>query len=298
MRRRRDELAALCVLEAGKPLAEADADVCEAIDFCEYYGRRAIELGAGAPLLQPPGEANEYRYQPRGVGVVIAPWNFPLAIPTGMVTAALVTGNTVVFKPAEQTPGIASRLVEILFEAGLPPGALAFLPGVGEEIGPALVEHPDVAFVTFTGSKAVGLDIIRRAAEVRPGQRHVKRVVAEMGGKNAIIVDADADLDDAVPAILLERVRLRGPEVFRRVPRHRSRRRLRRAGRAAHRCGRTGADRTPPRSGNRGRPADRHRRTRAGAARTRSWLRPRAACSCSAPTGPSPAGTRGRPSSR
>ena len=202
MRRRRDELAALCVLEAGKPLAEADADVCEAIDFCEYYGRGAIELGAGARLLQPPGEANEYRYQPRGVGVVIAPWNFPLAIPTGMVTAALVTGNTVVFKPAEQTPGIASRLVEILFEAGLPTGALAFLPGIGEEIGPALVEHPDVAFVTFTGSKAVGLDIIRRAAEVGPGQRHVKRVVAEMGGKNAIIVDSDTDLDDAVPAIL------------------------------------------------------------------------------------------------
>ncbi len=202
MRRRRDELAALCVLEAGKPLGEADADVCEAIDFCEYYGRRAIELGTGAPLLQPPGEANEYRYQPRGVGVVIAPWNFPLAIPTGMVTAALVTGNTVVFKPAEQTPGIASRLVEILFEAGLPTGALAFLPGIGEEVGPGLVEHPDVAFVTFTGSKAVGLDIIRRAAEVRTGQRHVKRVVAEMGGKNAIIVDSDADLDDAVPAIL------------------------------------------------------------------------------------------------
>ena len=202
MRRRRDELAALCVLEAGKPLAEADADVCEAIDFCEYYGRHAIELGAGARLLQPPGEANEYRYQPRGVGVVIAPWNFPLAIPTGMVTAALVTGNTVVFKPAEQTPGIASRLVEILFEAGLPTGALAFLPGIGEEIGPALVEHPEVAFVTFTGSKAVGLDIIRRVAEVGPGQGHVKRVVAEMGGKNAIVVDSDADLDDAVPAIL------------------------------------------------------------------------------------------------
>ena len=161
-----------------------------------------IELGAGARLLQPPGEANEYRYQPRGVGVVIAPWNFPLAIPTGMVTAALVTGNTVVFKPAEQTPGIASRLVELLFEAGLPTGALAFLPGIGEDVGPALVEHPDVAFVTFTGSKAVGLDIIRRAAEVGPGQRHVKRVVAEMGGKNAIIVDSDADLDDAVPAIL------------------------------------------------------------------------------------------------
>ncbi|MGH8979002.1 MAG: aldehyde dehydrogenase family protein, partial [Acidimicrobiia bacterium] len=182
--------------------AEADADVCEAIDFCEYYGRRAIELGAGAPLLQPPGEATEYRYQPRGVGVVIAPWNFPLAIPTGMVTAALVTGNPVVFKPAEQTPGIASRLVEILLDAGLPPGTLAFLPGIGEEIGPRLVEHPDTAFITFTGSKAVGLEIIERAAPVPRGQRHVKRVVAEMGGKNAIVVDSDADLDDAVPAIV------------------------------------------------------------------------------------------------
>ncbi len=202
MRRRRDELAALCVLEAGKPLAEADADVCEAIDFCEYYGRRALVMGEGAPLQQPPGEANAYRYQARGVGVVIAPWNFPLAIPTGMVTAALVTGNTVVLKPAEQTPGIASRLVEILLEAGLPPGALSFLPGVGEDIGPPLVEHPDVAFVTFTGSRAVGLDIVQRAAVVRRGQRHVKQVVVEMGGKNAAVVDADADLDDAIPAIV------------------------------------------------------------------------------------------------
>jgi RHH-type proline utilization regulon transcriptional repressor/proline dehydrogenase/delta 1-pyrroline-5-carboxylate dehydrogenase len=202
MRGRRDELAAMCVLEAGKPLAEADADVCEAIDFCEYYGRRAVRLGEGAHMLAPPGERNTYTYQARGVGVVIAPWNFPLAIPTGMVTAALVTGNPVVFKPAEQTPGIALRLVEILFDAGLPPGALAFLPGVGEEIGPRLVEHPDTAFVTFTGSKAVGLEIMQRAATLSPGQRHVKRVVAEMGGKNAIVVDADADLDDAVPAIV------------------------------------------------------------------------------------------------
>jgi RHH-type transcriptional regulator, proline utilization regulon repressor / proline dehydrogenase / delta 1-pyrroline-5-carboxylate dehydrogenase len=202
MRRRRDELAALCVLEAGKPLLDADADVCEAIDFCEYYGRRAVRMGDGAPVLQPPGESNQYWYQPRGVGIVIAPWNFPLAIPTGMVTAALVTGNTVVFKPAEQTPGVAYQLVEILLEAGLPPGALSFLPGIGEEIGPRLVSHPDVAFVTFTGSKAVGLDIMQRAAGVHSGQRHVKRVVAEMGGKNAIVVDADADLDDVIPAII------------------------------------------------------------------------------------------------
>jgi RHH-type proline utilization regulon transcriptional repressor/proline dehydrogenase/delta 1-pyrroline-5-carboxylate dehydrogenase len=153
-------------------------------------------------LLQVPGEANRYTYQPRGVGVVIAPWNFPLAIPTGMVAAALVTGNTVVFKPAEQTPGVAWRLVRILLDAGLPPSALAFLPGVGETIGRALVEHPDVSFVTFTGSRAVGLEIVRRAAAASPQQRHVKRVVAEMGGKNAIVVDSDADLDEAVPAIV------------------------------------------------------------------------------------------------
>ncbi len=202
MRGRREDLTALMVLEAGKPLAEADADVCEAIDFCEYYAREALRLAGGGLVQQRPGEANRYSYDPRGVGVVIAPWNFPLAIPTGMVTAALVTGNTVVFKPAEQTPGIASQLVRLLLEAGLPPGALAFVPGVGEEIGPRLVEHPDVTFVNFTGSKAVGLDILRRAATVQRGQRHVKRVVAEMGGKNAVIVDADADLDECVPAIV------------------------------------------------------------------------------------------------
>ena len=120
------------VFEAGKPIREADADVAEAIDFCEYYGREALRLGAGVPILQAPGETNQYRYQPRGLGVVIAPWNFPLAIPCGMVTAALVTGNTVLFKPAEQTPGIAYRLVQILLESGVPPGAVAFLPGVGE----------------------------------------------------------------------------------------------------------------------------------------------------------------------
>src|SRR5881396_2390945 len=202
MRRRRAELAALEVFEAGKPIAEADADVCEAIDFCEYYGRAALRMGAGVPVLSRPGETNVYRYQPRGVGVVIAPWNFPLAIPAGMATAALVAGNCVVLKPAEQTPGVAFRLVEILLEAGLSPGALAFLPGVGEEVGPALVDHPATAFVAFTGSRAVGLSLLERAAVHRTGQRHVKRVIAEMGGKNAIVVDADADLDQAVPAIV------------------------------------------------------------------------------------------------
>jgi RHH-type proline utilization regulon transcriptional repressor/proline dehydrogenase/delta 1-pyrroline-5-carboxylate dehydrogenase len=202
MRRRRAELASLEVFEAGKPQPEADADVCEAIDFCEYYGREALELSAGAAIDQAPGESNVYRYRPLGLGAVIAPWNFPLAIPTGMVAAALVTGNAVLFKPAEQTPGIAYRLVQIFIEAGLPSEVLAFLPGVGEDIGAYLVEHPATAFVTFTGSKAVGLEIVRQAAVHRPGQDHVKRVVAEMGGKNAIIVDSDADLDQAVPAIV------------------------------------------------------------------------------------------------
>lgn len=202
MRERRADLAALEVFEAGKPLPEADADVCEAVDFCEYYGREALRLSAGGEVLQAPGEANSYRYEPRGAGVVISPWNFPLAIPTGMVTAALVTGNAVLLKPAEQTPGCALRLVQILHEAGVPPGVLAFLPGVGEEVGAHLVAHPQVSFVAFTGSKAVGLEIVRDAAVHRDGQRHVKRVIAEMGGKNAVIVDSDADLEVAVPAII------------------------------------------------------------------------------------------------
>jgi len=201
LRRRRDELTALVVFEAGKPLAEADGDVCEAIDFLTYYARLAVAMEA-TPLAQVPGERNDLHRRARGVGAVIAPWNFPLAIPTGMVAGALVTGNTVVFKPAEQTPGVGLRLVQTLHEAGVPGGALAFLPGIGEEIGPQLVEHPDVALVAFTGSREVGLDIVERAAVHRPGQRVVKRVIAEMGGKNPVIVDSDADLDVAVPAIV------------------------------------------------------------------------------------------------
>ncbi|MDP1807280.1 MAG: bifunctional proline dehydrogenase/L-glutamate gamma-semialdehyde dehydrogenase, partial [Acidimicrobiales bacterium] len=174
MRARRKELAALEVFEAGKPWRDADADVCEAIDFCEYYGREAIRLDEGGVVQSPPGEHNRLRYQARGIGVVISPWNFPLAIPTGMVTAALVTGNAVLYKPAEQTPAVASRLVDALAAAGLPAGVLAFLPGVGEEVGAYLVEHPDVSFVAFTGSKPVGLGIVEAAARVRPGQRHIK----------------------------------------------------------------------------------------------------------------------------
>nr|MBA2752714.1 bifunctional proline dehydrogenase/L-glutamate gamma-semialdehyde dehydrogenase [Actinomycetota bacterium] len=201
MRARRQDLAALQVYEAGKPGPEADADVCEAIDFCEYYGREMLRLDQGGVVQSPPGEANSLRYQGKGIGVVISPWNFPLAIPTGMVAASLVAGNAVLLKPAEQTPAVAYRLVEALEAGGLPPGVLAFLPGIGEELGAHLVAQPEVAFVVFTGSKAVGLRINEVAAAPRPGQRHVKRVVAEMGGKNAVVVDADADLDHAVPAI-------------------------------------------------------------------------------------------------
>jgi RHH-type proline utilization regulon transcriptional repressor/proline dehydrogenase/delta 1-pyrroline-5-carboxylate dehydrogenase len=201
MRERRIELAALAVLEAGKPWAEADADVCEAIDFLEYYALGALALEQDRPLIQLPGERNTMRYFPRGVCAVIAPWNFPLAIPTGMTAAALATGNTVVFKPAEQTPACGHAVVEALHAAGVPADALQLLCG-RDEPAKALVAHPKVHMIAFTGSVAAGLSIIRVAAEQAPGQHHIKRVIAEMGGKNCVIVDADADLDDAVPAII------------------------------------------------------------------------------------------------
>jgi RHH-type proline utilization regulon transcriptional repressor/proline dehydrogenase/delta 1-pyrroline-5-carboxylate dehydrogenase len=201
LRSRRLELAALQLRECAKPWPEADADVCEAIDFLEYYAREAIRLDHGADLLQVPGERNSMHYAPRGVCAVIAPWNFPLAIPTGMASAALAAGNSVVLKPAEQSPASAHALVEALREAGAPPGAISLLPGFGE-VGAALVRDPGVHVIAFTGSSAVGLEIVRAAGETPSGQPHVKRVVAEMGGKNAVIVDSDADLDDAVPAIV------------------------------------------------------------------------------------------------
>jgi RHH-type proline utilization regulon transcriptional repressor/proline dehydrogenase/delta 1-pyrroline-5-carboxylate dehydrogenase len=201
LRSRRLELAALQVRECAKPWPEADGDVCEAIDFLEYYARETIRLDHGPELLQVPGERNSMRYAPRGVAAVIAPWNFPLAIPTGMTSAALAAGNCVVLKPAEQSPASAHALVEALREAGAPSGAISLLPGFGE-VGAALVRHPGVHVIAFTGSSAVGLDIVRASADTPGGQPHVKRVVAEMGGKNAVIVDSDADLDDAVPAIV------------------------------------------------------------------------------------------------
>ncbi|MCC6419498.1 MAG: L-glutamate gamma-semialdehyde dehydrogenase [Gemmataceae bacterium] len=197
MRRRRFELAAWMVHESAKPWREADADVAEAIDFCEYYGRHMMAL-AQPRHVDLPGEENEFVYEPRGVTVVIAPWNFPLAILCGMTTAALVAGNTVVMKPAEQSSVVAAKLMEVFQEVGLPPGVVNYLPGVGEEVGPTLVNHPDVAMIAFTGSRGVGLTINREAAVVQPAQDHIKRVLAEMGGKNAILVDDDADLDEAV----------------------------------------------------------------------------------------------------
>jgi RHH-type transcriptional regulator, proline utilization regulon repressor / proline dehydrogenase / delta 1-pyrroline-5-carboxylate dehydrogenase len=198
MRDRRAELAAWEVVEAGKPWREADADVCEAIDYLLYYGREMLRLAPARQLDDLPGEVNSYVYQSRGVAVVIAPWNFPLAILTGMTAAALVAGNTVIMKPAEQTSVIAAKLMEIFRGVGLPGGVLTYLPGLGEEVGEYLVTHPQTNLIAFTGSLVVGLRINALAARMVEGQRGIKKVIAELGGKNALIVDDDADLDEAV----------------------------------------------------------------------------------------------------
>ncbi len=201
LRERRLEAAALAVRECAKPWPEADADICEAIDFLEYYARGALDIAQGAPLLQVPGERNTMSYGPRGVVAVISPWNFPLAIPLGMVAAGLATGNAVVLKPAEQSPGCALMIFRALREGGVPADAVSLLPGEGD-VGAALVKDPRVHTIAFTGSGAVGLEIVREAAQLREGQRHLKRVIAEMGGKNCVIVDSDADLDEVVPALV------------------------------------------------------------------------------------------------
>lgn len=201
MRNHRFELAAWIVLECGKPWTEADADVAEAIDFCMYYAAQMRRLDVPRQV-DLPGEENSNFFRPRGVAVVIAPWNFPLAILTGMTAAALVSGNTVVMKPAEQSSVVAAQLMKIIQHAGIPDGVVNYLPGYGEEIGPDLVSSPEVDLVTFTGSLQVGLDINRRAADTDDRQQSIKRVIAEMGGKNAIIVDDDADLDEAVSGVV------------------------------------------------------------------------------------------------
>ena len=201
MRTRRDELTAWEIVECGKPWREADADLAEAIDFLEFYAGDWRRLASPRRLGHEPGELNQRLYSPRGVTAVIAPWNFPLAIPTGMVSAALVTGNPVIFKPSERSPMMGHWLAELLREAGVPEGVLCCLPG-GPDIGRTLVRHPEIATVAFTGSKDVGLGILKDAGTLMPGQHMVKRVLAEMGGKNAIIVDETADLDDAITGVV------------------------------------------------------------------------------------------------
>jgi 1-pyrroline-5-carboxylate dehydrogenase len=204
LKRRRHEISALMTLEAGKPWNEADADTAEAIDFLEYYGRQMLELTRidDKVLSRRDVERNEYRYIPLGVGAIITPWNFPMAILTGMTSAAVVTGNTVLLKPASTTQVIAFKFIEIMEEAGLPKGVINFVPGRGSETGDFIVKHPKTRFVSFTGSKDVGIQIYENAAKVREGQIWLKRVIAEMGGKDAILVDADVDKDMAASAIV------------------------------------------------------------------------------------------------
>ncbi|MET1029388.1 L-glutamate gamma-semialdehyde dehydrogenase [Domibacillus tundrae] len=202
IRRRKHEFSAWLVKEAAKPWREADADTAEAIDFLEYYARQMNELKNGSPVESRAGEYNEFGYIPLGVGIVISPFNFPLAIMAGTTVAAIVTGNTVLLKPAEPTPVVAAKFVEVMEEAGLPAGVLNYIPGSGAEIGDYLTEHPKTRFVSFTGSRAVGCRIYERAAKVQEGQIWLKRVIAEMGGKDTMLVDSDADLDLAASSIV------------------------------------------------------------------------------------------------
>ena len=210
MRKRRFELDAWMVLEEGKNWLEADADLAEAIDFCEYYGREAIRYGKGPKLHQYPGEKDEQVYIPLGVGLVVAPWNFPLAILCGMTSASFVSGNTVIMKPSEDSPGIAAKFMEIIEEAKVPVGVVNFLTGHGRPAADYLVRHPKIRFICFTGSKAVGLYIVEQAGKTMPGQIWIKRVIAEMGGKDYIIVDSDADIDSAVNGVRASAYGLQG----------------------------------------------------------------------------------------
>ncbi|MGB8957329.1 MAG: L-glutamate gamma-semialdehyde dehydrogenase [Tumebacillaceae bacterium] len=202
MRRRKYEFSSWLVYEAGKNWAEADADTAEAIDFLEFYAREMVKLSGDQHLTRVEGESNELVYIPLGVGIVIPPWNFPLAIMAGMTAAAIVAGNTVVLKPATPTPVIAAKFVELLEEAGLPAGVVNYVPGSGAVIGDYLVDHPKTRFISFTGSKEVGVRIYERAAKVQPGQIWLKRVVAEMGGKDSLVVDAGVNAKEAAQAIV------------------------------------------------------------------------------------------------
>ncbi|WP_110520217.1 L-glutamate gamma-semialdehyde dehydrogenase [Herpetosiphon llansteffanensis] len=203
MRRRKFEFMAWLVYEVSKSWAEADADVAEAIDFMEYYGRQAIKFGGPQPVVAYNGEENELRYIPLGVTVVIPPWNFALAIMVGMTTAAIAAGNTVVLKPASASPAIAAQFVRLLVEeAGLPDGVVNFVPGSGGAMGDALVDHAKTRVIAFTGSKEIGLRIFERSSKLQPGQIWLKRTILEMGGKDGIVVDETADLDAAADAIV------------------------------------------------------------------------------------------------
>ncbi|MEK4966606.1 L-glutamate gamma-semialdehyde dehydrogenase [Cytobacillus sp. FSL R7-0696] len=202
IRRRKHEFSALMTKEAGKPWNEADADTAEAIDFLEYYARQMLAIKDGVPVNSRPNEYNRYDYIPLGVGVIISPWNFPFAIMAGTTVAAIVAGNTVLLKPASTTPIIAAKFVEVLEEAGLPKGVLNFVPGSGAEVGDYLVDHKDTRFISFTGSRDVGLRINERASKLNDGQIWIKRVIAEMGGKDTIVVDKDADLELAAQSIV------------------------------------------------------------------------------------------------
>jgi 1-pyrroline-5-carboxylate dehydrogenase len=203
VRRRIYELTAWQCYEQSKSWIEAYADVCEAIDFLEFYGREMMRLGGAHPVTPFPGEENEVRYVPLGVGVVIPPWNFPLAICTGMTAAALVTGNTVVLKPSSTAAVVAAKLVEAFHEAGLLPNVLQFLPGPGGALGDTLVSHPFTRFIAFTGSRQVGVEIFEKAAKIHPGQIWLKRTILEMGGKDCILVDETADLAAAAEAVVV-----------------------------------------------------------------------------------------------
>jgi RHH-type transcriptional regulator, proline utilization regulon repressor / proline dehydrogenase / delta 1-pyrroline-5-carboxylate dehydrogenase len=210
MRRDKFKLASIINLEVSKDFREADADIAEAIDFCEYYAKHAERLAAGFTTSHLPGEWNRFTYAPKGVALAISPWNFPLAILCGMAVAPLVCGNTVIMKPAEESLAVASELYRILIEAGAPKSSIHLIIGSGETIGAALVSHPKIHLVNFTGSRAVGLSIIEAGARVSPGQRHIKKVVAELGGKNALIIDDDADLDEAVVAAMQSAFKFQG----------------------------------------------------------------------------------------
>lgn len=202
LRERRHYFSAWMVHEVAKTWPEADGDTAEAIDFCDFYAREMLRYAEGQPLTRIEGEDNRLEYIPLGVGVVVPPWNFPLAIMAGMTVASIVTGNTVVLKPSSDAPTIAYKFFELLEEAGMPPGVVNFMTGSGAEVGDVIVDHAKTRYVAFTGSKEIGLRVNERAAKVSDGQIWIKRVVAEMGGKDAIIVDADTDLDEAATGVV------------------------------------------------------------------------------------------------